>query len=333
MKKKYVFRIVFTVVCVLSAVCLLHGTSFAKSPSKLKVQGTTLVDENGKTIQLKGISTHGLSWFPEYVNKNSFKYMKKKWKINTVRLAMYTSDYNGYCTGDAANKSRLLKLIDDGVKYATDTGLYVIIDWHILNDNNPMEHKKESISFFKKMAKKYKNYSNVLYEICNEPNGGTNWSTIKSYSESVISKIRKYDKDAVVIVGTPTWSQDVDLAAADRLSSKYGNVMYTLHFYAATHGEFLRDKARKALDAGLPLFVSEFGICDASGNGGISKAEAAKWFKLLNERHVSMVAWNLSNKNESSAFIKPECKKLTGWKNSDLSESAKWIIKQYKKMK
>lgn len=302
----------------------------AKAPSKLKVEGTRLVDKSGKTVCLQGISTHGLSWFPDYVNRSSFKYMKKKWNINAVRLAMYTSEYNGYCTGDAANRKKLLKLIDDGVKYASEAGLYVIIDWHILCDNNPNMYKKESLAFFKKVAKKYKNRTNVIYEICNEPNGGTSWSDIKSYAQSVIGKIRQYDKNAVVIVGTPTWSQDVDIAAADKLSSKYGNVMYALHFYAATHGDFLREKAQKALDAGLPLFVSEFGICDASGSGGISKTEAAKWFDFMDRNNISRIAWNLSNKAETSAFIKPECSKTSGWKNSELSQSANWIIKKYK---
>ena len=209
-------------------------------------------------MQLKGISTHGLSWYPEYVNKKAFKYMKKNWKINTVRLAMYTAEYNGYCTGDATNRQKLIKLIDDGVKYAEDAGLYVIIDWHILSDGNPLTYKKESLKFFEKMAKKYSGKSHVIYEICNEPNGAVTWKNVKSYAESVLKVIRKYDKDAIVIVGFPTWSQDVDIAAADKLSEKYGNVVYALHFYASTHGENLRQKAQKALDAGLPLIG--FGI-------------------------------------------------------------------------
>jgi len=302
----------------------------AKAPLELKVQGTHIMNSKGKKLQLKGISTHGLSWYPEYVNKKAFKYMKKNWNINTVRLAMYTAEYNGYCTGDAANRQRLIKLIDDGVKYAEEAGLYVIIDWHILSDGNPMTYKKESLEFFKMMAKKYNGKSHVIYEICNEPNGAVTWNNVKTYAESVLEVIRKYDKDAIVIVGSPTWSQDVDIAAADRISEKYGNVVYALHFYAATHGENLRQKAQKALDAGLPLFVSEFGICDASGNGGINKKEAKKWFKFLKANKIAMIAWNLSNKNESSAFIKSGCNKLTGWKKRELSSSARFVIDKYK---
>ena len=136
----------------------------AKLP-KLKVKGTQLMNAKGKRVQLRGISTHGLSWYPEYVNQNAFSHMKKKWNINTVRLAMYTEEYNGYCTGSAANRKALEKRIDQGVRYATKAGLYVIIDWHILSDGNPRSHEKEALAFFKRMASKYKKHTNVLYEI------------------------------------------------------------------------------------------------------------------------------------------------------------------------
>ena len=251
--------------------------------------------------------------------------MKKNWKVNAVRLAMYTAEYNGYCTGDASNRRKLEACIDNGVKYATNAGMYVIIDWHILSDGNPQQNQKEALKFFKKMAKKYKNNTNVIYEICNEPNGGTSWSTIKKYAEKIIKGIRTYDKKAVILVGTPNWSQDVDQAALSPVSKKYRkNVMYTLHFYAATHKEWLRDK-------GLPLFVSEFSICDASGNGGLDKAEAKKWLTFLDKNNISYMAWSLSNKAESSAFIKSGCSNTGKWSSKNLTAAGKWITNWYKK--
>ena len=317
--------------------CLLLCTlcvpvSAASKLSRLQVKGTKLVNSSGKTVQLRGVSTHGLSWYPEYVNQSAFTYIKKNWKVNAVRLAMYTAEYNGYCTGDAANQRKLEKYIDNGVKYATNAGLYVIIDWHILSDGNPQQNQKEALKFFKKMAKKYKNNTNVIYEICNEPNGGTSWSTIKKYAEKIIKGIRTYDKKAVILVGTPNWSQDVDQAALSPVSKKYRkNVMYTLHFYAATHKEWLRDKAQAALDKGLPLFVSEFSICDASGNGGLDKAEAKKWLTFLDKNNISYMAWSLSNKAESSAFIKSGCSNTGKWSSKNLTAAGKWITNWYKK--
>lgn len=296
----------------------------------LKVKGTKLCDKKGNPVQLRGISTHGLSWFPEYVNDKCFGELHDKWGANVVRLAMYTSEYNGYCTGNAENQKALKKLIKQGVKYATDHDMYVIIDWHILSDGNPNTYKAESKKFFQEMSKAFAKNTNVIYEICNEPNGGTSWKDIKSYAESVISVIRKNDKDAVVIVGTPNWSQYVNEAAKNPIT-KYKNVMYALHFYAATHQDDLRKTMQDAIDGGLPIFVTEFGICDASGNGAINKDQANKWIKALDKNNVSYVAWNLSNKAETSALIQSSCKKTSGFSKKNLSDSGKWLYSVLRK--
>ena len=310
---------------------LLFGVPVGATPvsehGALSVKGSHLVDAKGKNFQLKGVSTHGIAWFPGYVNKNAFKSLRDNWGANTVRLAMYTEEYGGYCSN--GNKSALKKKVQEGVQAATDLGMYVIIDWHVLSDQNPNKHKKEAIAFFKEMAKKYKNQKNVIYEICNEPNGGNSWNQVKSYAEAVIKEIRAIDRNAVILIGTPTWSQDVDTAAKNPIKG-YRNLMYTFHFYAATHKESYRKKLESAVKAGLPVFVSEYGICDASGSGSINQTEADKWFTLLNRYQISYMAWNLSNKNETSSLLKSSCKKTSGWTASDLSKSGTYVVKQMK---
>lgn len=286
----------------------------------LRVSGTGLVDESGNRVQLRGVSTHGLAWYPEYVNKEAFMTLRDDWGANTVRLAMYTNEYGGYCSG--GDRERLKELINDGVMYATELGMYVIIDWHILSDGNPQTYKNDALEFFEEMASKYVGYSNVIYEICNEPNYSDWNSQIKPYAQEIVSCIRKYT-DALIIVGTNTWSQDVDDVIDSRLDD--GNVMYALHFYAGTHKEYVRNKMITALDAGVPVFVSECSICEGSGNGGIDYNSAEEWLNLLNSRGVSFIAWNLSNKNETSALIQPGCTKLSGWTQDDLSETGKWF--------
>lgn len=294
---------------------------------KLMVQGTSLVDANGKVFQLKGVSTHGLQWYPEYVNPNTFRMLRDEWGANVVRLAMYT-DENGYCTCSEAEKQKIKNTVKNGVQYATDLGLYVIVDWHILHDLTPMKYVSESKAFFEEICKEYASYDNVIYEICNEPNGGTGWDEIKQYAEIIIPIIRKYNKDSIIIVGTPTWSQDVDLAAKNPI--KGNNIMYALHFYAGTHKDNLRQKLVSAIKAGLPVFVSEFGITDASGNGRCDIDEANKWIIVLNENHVSYVCWNLANKNESSCLIRADVKKLYDLKEDELSTEALWLISVFK---
>lgn len=292
-----------------------------KKNGRLSVKGTRLVNSQGKTVVLKGVSTHGINWFTQYVNKAAFKTLRDNWGVNCIRLAMYTEEYNGYCSG--GNQAELRKLINNGVKYATELGMYVIIDWHILSDGNPAKNKKQAMSFFKYMAKKYKNQNNIFYEICNEPNGGTSWNRIKSYASSVIKTIRKYDKKNIILVGTPTWSQDVDVAADSPIKG-YSNIMYTFHFYAATHGDSYRQKVQAAIQKGLPVFVSEFGISESSGNGRIDKNEANKWMQFLKKNKISYVCWSLCNKNESCSLLKSSCSRTGNFKKSDLSQAGLW---------
>ena len=245
--------------------------------------------------------------------------------MNVVRLAMYTGENGGYCTG--GNRDELKELVKNGVAYATDCGMYVIIDWHILSDGNPNTYLEEAKAFFGEMAESYGEYTNVLYEICNEPNGDTSWSDVKKYAEQVIEVIREKDEDGIILVGTPNWCQYVEQAAADPVTG-YENIMYTLHFYAATHTDGLRDAMVKAVEDGLPVFVSEYGICDASGSGAIDTFQADKWMELLDEYGISSVAWNLSNKSETSAILRSSCGKVNGFAQEDLSDSGKWLYER-----
>ena len=291
---------------------------------KLSVKGTDIVDMNGDKYQLKGVSTHGITWFPDYVNKEAFETLRDDWGANLIRLAMYTDtgDSYGYCSG--GDKDEILALVDKGVSAATELGMYVIVDWHILSDSDPNNHIDDAKEFFDKVSKKYAAQENVIYEICNEPNGGTQWSSVKSYAETIIPVIRANDKDALIIVGTPNWSQDVDIASQDPITG-YDNIMYAVHFYAATHKDDLRNKVKTALDNGLPVFVSEFSLCDASGNGGIDYDSSDEWFELINENNLSYSSWSLCNKNETSALIKSDSPATGSFSDGDLSDTGKYV--------
>ena len=344
-------RITKRLLGMLLALCLVIGTVFSganiistkaattKTPvathGRLSVKGADLVDSKGNKFQLRGISTHGINWDvgAPYVNKAAFKKLRDDWGVNAIRLAMYTAEYNGYCSG--GNKSELRKLVDKGVKYATELGMYVIIDWHILNDGNPKTNMSEAKRFFNTMSKKYKNHKNVLYEICNEPNG-CDWTTIKSYATQLIKTIRKNDKKAVIIVGTPTWCQlgsdGTHNEVADSPIKGQKNIMYSLHFYASewAHSEYLPAKLDYARKKKLPVIVSEFGLSAANGDGAIDKAQADKWFKQLNKYNISYFCWSLSNKNESASLLSPSTTKTSGFRVSDLSEAGKYIRTKYR---
>lgn len=293
----------------------------------LSVKGTDIVDKDGKVFQLKGVSTHGINWFPDYVNEEAFSSLAG-FGVNAIRLAMYTADNSGYCSG--GNPEQLEALLDTGVNACTNLGLYAIVDWHILSDNDPTQYQEQAKTFFEKVSKKYAGNDNVIYEICNEPNGGTTWETVKAYAEKIIPIIRKNDKDALIIVGTPNWSQDVDIAADNQITGQ-SNIVYAAHFYASTHKDDIRNKVKTARDKGLPVIISECSICEASGNGSINYDEADKWMDLINEYHLSYFAWNLSNKDEQSSLLKPSVTKTGGFSKEDFSETGTWFLTQFSK--
>ncbi len=304
---------------------LPQSSTPVSSHGALSVRGTDFVDASGKPFQLHGMSTHGIAWFPQYVNGDAFRTLRDDWNANVVRLAMYTAEYNGYCTG--GDQNWLKSLMCSGVDAATDLGMYAIVDWHVMNvDANPLRYKDQAKEFFAYMSARYAGNPNVLYEICNEPTGGTSWGDIKAYASEVIPVIRANDPDAVVIVGTPEWSQRIDQAAADRLA--FDNVMYTLHFYANTHTQWMRDRLVAANSAGLPVFISEFGICDASGSGGVNYGEAAAWMELADRLNISYCKWSLCNKDETASAIAPWCAKTSDWAEGELTDTGRWIRNQ-----
>ncbi len=295
---------------------------------RLQVENGTLVDQDGEPYQMHGVSTHGLAWFPEYVTEETFRTFRDDWDADVIRLAMYSDEYGGYSNG--GDQKELKRLIDEGVEYASNQGMYVIIDWHVLGEGDPNIHKEDAIAFFDEVSEKYADYDNVIYEICNEPNGNVSWNEVKQYAEEVIPVIRDHDPYGIILVGTPQWSQLIGDAAADPIEG-YDNIMYTLHFYAATHKEELRRSLEEALQDGLPVFVSECSICDASGNGRIDEESAEAWVELLDRYDVSYVAWAVSNKNETAALIDSSCQKLSDWSDGELSETGRWFREKFTK--
>ena len=237
---------------------------------QLKVVGTQLQDQAGKPVQLKGVSSQWLNYesktFPE--SKPALQYARDHWKLSVIRAAMGVDAQGGYLspgTGAAAAQATMLSKVNTIVQNAIDLGLYVIVDWHTSNAvtaKGTTTQATDASAFFTQIATQYGASPNVIYEPFNEPTTAT-WAQIKPYHEAVVAAIRAVDSDNLIVLGTPTWSQDVDLAAADPLTGT--NLLYTLHFYACTHKQSLRDKANKAISMGLPLFVTEFGATPSDG--------------------------------------------------------------------
>ena len=304
------------------------GRARPSSCGKLQVKNGKLCSESGEPVMLRGVSTNGLIVTESFINEDLFRELSKDAGVNLFRLAVYTYGVGiiGYCTN--GDKERYHRDIENGVEYAARQDMYVIIDWHILSDGDPNTYLEESKAFFAEMAEKYKDYKNVLYEICNEPNK-VDWAAVKKNAEAVIPVIREKDPAAVVIVGNPEWSKDLYSVAADPLD--FDNILYTLHFYSATHGQQFRDMTEELSQSGLPIFVSEYGVTAASGDLPRDLESADEWIALLERENISYCMWSFSKVAEACSAIRATVPKYSGFVTEDYTETGLWLLETLKK--
>ena len=283
----------------------------------LRVEGRELKDASGQLTALHGMSSHGLAWFPRFVNESALRWLANDWNIDIFRIAMIVDHgYGGY-VDDQSQKELVIRNVDAAVKL----GLYVIIDWHILFDGDPNAYRAQSKQFFREMAERYGRTPNVIFEICNEPNGANvTWKNqIKPYAEEIIPVIRAAAPHNLILVGTGNWSQDVQDAAAAPLS--FDNVLYVAHFYAGSHKQWLRDRIDAAREKNLPIFISEMGSSNADGDGGPFFDEFATWLEFANSRRLSWINWSVADKQEASAALRPGANPYGYWGEQDLTAS------------
>ncbi len=324
-------------ICLLASLaCVPNGASNAvedgrarpSSCGRLRVVDGKLCSESGEGVMLRGVSTHDLITVESFLNDDLFRELSEDHGVNLVRLAVYTYGVGviGYCT--KGDRQRYEENVAKGVALAKANDMYALIDWHILSDGDPNTYLDDAKAFFAKMAETYRDSDNVLYEICNEPNG-VDWQTVRSYAEAVIPVIREKDPDSVVIVGNPDWSKDLKSVAADPLA--FDNILYTLHFYAATHGQDVRDMTEAASKAGLPIFVSEFGITASSGGFPRDTESADQWIALLEREHISYCMWALSKAPEACSMVRSTVPKYSGFEQSDYTETGLWLFETLQK--
>ena len=293
----------------------------------LSVTGNRIVDQHGEPLSLAGPSLFwgnrgwqdGGGYGPDaYYNADVVAWVRRDWNAPIIRIAMGSESRGGYIEDPDGRWQKITAVADAAI----DNGMYFIVDWH---SHRAEDNADDAVSFFRRVAERYGDSPNLIYEIYNEPLNTTDWSTvIKPYAERVISAIRELDPDNLVIVGTQTWSQDVDKAADDPLSG-FDNIAYTLHFYAGTHKQDLRDKARYALDKGLPIMVTEWGTVNANGDGGVAVEETERWMQFLRDNELTHCNWSLHSKDEGASILKPGSSPAGGWSDDEYTASGRLV--------
>ncbi|MDE1191085.1 MAG: glycoside hydrolase family 5 protein [Arachidicoccus sp.] len=304
---------------------LISGMPYAQRPVDihgfLNVKGTGLFDQYGKKIALHGVSYGWHNFWPRFYNQSSVAWLAGDWHVSVVRAAIGAEPRDGYI--NAPKKS--LKAAEAIINGAIKSGIYVIVDWHSHNINID-----SATQFFTFIAKKYHHYPNIIYEIFNEPDYES-WEEVKQYAEKIVTVIRKYDPKNLILVGCPHWDQDIMQPADDPLKN-VTNVMYTVHFYAATHKEYLRKRCDSALAKGLPIFISESAGMEASGDGNLDYPEWLTWIRWADNRNISWVVWSVSDKDETCSMLKKSAGSNGGWNDNELKESGvytKRLLKKY----
>lgn len=314
-------RILFLLILpCLTTTCLLAQkiTPVIKNGA-LGISGGKIVNKNGEAPQLRGISFSWSIWGGQkYYNTDVVDWLVKDFKVSIIRLAMAVQPDHGYLQEPDKQKQMIVSLTDQAIK----DGIYVLIDWH---DHHSNEHLEQSKAFFAEMAKRYAGKPNVIYEVWNEPER-IGWDTVKSYATAVITEIRKYDPDNLIVVGSPHWDQDVDVAAADPITG-FKNICYSFHFYASDvhHQDQLRAKADLALQKGLPLIVTEWGVGEADGNGVFDMEKNKKWLDWMAKNKLSWANWNITDKKETTAILQPGAPANGGWTQYQLTPAGAYI--------
>ncbi len=289
--------------------------SVVQEYGKLKVSGNKIVDKNGNAIQLRGMSLFWSQWIGKYYNRETVKWLKDDWKCTVIRAAMAV-DQGGYLSNSEQEKAKVIAVVDAAIA----EGIYVIIDWH---DHHAEDHVEEAKTFFGEMAQKYGSYPNVIFETYNEPLDVSWKDVLKPYHETVIAEIRKHAPDNLIICGTRNWSQNVDDVINNKIDDE--NVAYTLHYYAATHKESLRNTALSALNNNIALFVTEYGTTEASGDGSIDATESKHWWAFLDQHKISSCNWSIADKEELAAALKPNASASGNWSEDNLTTSGKLV--------
>ena len=316
---KKLLTIILSFLCVLST----HAQDPVKKYGQLQVLGAQLCDQQGNPVILRGVSLGWHNLWPRFYNRKVVQTLKDDWNASVVRAAMGILIEDNYLDNPDFAMQCMTPVIESAIK----KNVYVIIDWH-----SHFLKTEEAKAFFGRMAKKYGKYPHIIYEIYNEPVEDS-WADLKKYAYEVIGEIRKYDTDNIVLVGCPHWDQDIHLVAESPLEG-LRNVMYTVHFYAATHGDYLRERTEAAIKKGIPVFISESGATEASGDGKIDPVSEEKWIQMCERLGVSWVCWSISDKNESCSMLLPRATATGPWPDDVIKEYGKLVkslLKKYNK--
>jgi hypothetical protein len=313
---------------------------------RLQVSGTKLQDPSGKTIVLRGSSLLDLGTLYVSGGKSAKgitdridKVMAAGVQGHVVRFPVYPrNNVNAgypfyselpYPVGTAAPNNKatsgatvidvtaddyISKVLKPAVDYATSKNLYVIIDYHQIDDVTKGQSAADANTFWTTVAPVFASYTNVIYEAFNEPiDNSSAWSAMKPVAQAWVDAIRKGAPDNVIIIPSMSYCQKPGDAASDPPKDPKSNLMFTAHVYPGNWKDAFKTQVSTAA-AKAPVFFTEWGYVlngSDSNLGTASTTWGSDFQTVVNGNGGSWTAWVADNSWTPNMFSDSAISQLT----------------------
>lgn len=269
----------------------------------ISVKGNKFVDPDGKTVLFRGLSISDPDklQMQGHWNKEHFAQAKA---MGTTLLRIPVHPVAWRERGGA----EYVKLLDQAVEWATDLGMYVIIDWHSIGNpttgvfQDPMYDttREETYGFWRAMSRRYSGHNTVaFFELFNEPAafGRASWDDWKKMVEDQIAVIRDNNRQAIPLVAGFDWAYDLTPLHMNPIAAE--GIGYTTHPYAHKRTQPWEPKWEEDFGfaaSNYPIIATEFGgfaspsAAPASGLYS-NPAYGPAIIKYLESRGISWTVW------------------------------------------
>lgn len=290
-------------------------------------KGKYIIGDDGNQIEFRGIGTHALL---QYGNLHTLEALSslRDLGVNLIRITVYIENYTflhsdgqqakGYIAAPTETKAEIEKIVN----YCEQLGLYVLLDWHVYSwgagSGTGIFHEEEATEFFTYFCTLYKDKPFVMYEIANEPHH----QTINEYVPFVTAMhtlIHSIVENPIIVTGTCK-DNTTDLWSAFK-SNGLDDIFISSHAYGNSINV---DKYKAMWDVNMPIFNTEWGNAQASGDGNREDERTIALIKYYHEQKIPHSVWKLTDQAMTCAVLKNTGninseKYATGFTEEDLS--------------
>jgi hypothetical protein len=242
----------------------------------LSTKGHQIIDDQGKPITLKGVARMSLEWNRQgqYLSPQEIKLMREKWNVNVLRIDLHQRFWFG--SAPKTQTGSYKQIIDAMIYHALANQMAVILDLHWTEkfQHEPMANK-ESLRFWQEVAKEYKEFGTVMFELFNEPftiptETWLNGNNIYAGYQQLYDAVRSTGAQNICIINGLDWGYMLSFVN-DNFKVRGENIVYGAHPYSDKGsdnwspeygGSFAHNF--KGILGKHPIIFTEFGVNDST---------------------------------------------------------------------